>query len=85
MPSVAMYQKLRYKVHFASGVPKVQKPGRKMKWVTVTAPAYISGGDSPSLVSLVHVHYSLSHTFTRPFIYKSHMMHIDSYMYIPEL
>ena len=38
------------KVHFTTGVPKVQKTGRKLKWVTVSAPAYISGGDSPSLV-----------------------------------
>ena len=38
------------KVHFTSGVPKAQKAGRKLKWVTVSAPAYISGGDSPSSV-----------------------------------
>ena len=61
------------KVHFASGVPKVQKPGRKLKWVTVSAPAYISGGYSPSLVSLIHMHHSLSHTLAHPFIYKSHI------------
>ena len=38
------------KVHFTSGVAKAQKAGRKLKWVTVSAPAYISGGDSPSSV-----------------------------------
>ena len=70
------------KVHFASGVPKVQKPGRKLKWVTVSAPAYISGGYSPSLVCLIHMHHSLSHTLAHPFIYKSHMRYLDSYTYI---
>ena len=38
------------KVHFTSGVPKAQKAGRKLKWVTVSAPAYISGVDSPASV-----------------------------------
>ena len=73
------------KVHFTTGGPKLQTTGRKLKWVTVSAPAYISGGDSPSLVSLTHMHYSLSHTVTRPFIYKSHLLSIDSYMYISGL
>ena len=70
------------KVHFTSGVPKVQKPNRKLKWVTVSAPAYISGGYPPSLASLIHIHHSLSHTLAHPFIYKSHMRYLDSYTYI---
>ena len=70
------------RVHFASGVPKVQKPGRKLKWVTVSAPAYISGGYPPSLASTIHIHHSLSHTLAHPFIYKSHMQYLDSYIYI---
>ena len=78
-----LYQAPEAKVHFTSGVPKVQKPGRKLKWVAVSAPAYISGGYSPSLVSLIHMHHSLSHTLAHPFIYKSHMQYLDSYIYIP--
>ena len=79
------YQAPEAKVHFASGVPKVQKPGRKLKWVAVSAPAYISGGYSPSLVCLIHMHHSLSHTLAHPFIYKSHMQYLDSYIYTSRL
>ena len=50
--------------------------------MTLTAPAYISGGHPPSLASLIHIHHSLSHTLAHPFIYKSHMRYLDSYIYI---
>ena len=58
------------KVHFAADGSKTSTSGRKLKWVTVSAPAYISGGESPSLVGLAHVHDSVSHMTRRS--YTSH-------------